>query len=147
MAPEHAPSAQGEATQCTAQQSRTTPSFTHWQCWAWCTQGCSRPCWSAQLGCQSTLLAQIQLAANQNLKSFIAGLLSSPSSSSLYIEPGLPHPRFRINHLLFHMHMVTTLEFGKILVQGLCSLKGANTLPNLASSTNLLNVTSKSLSE
>jgi len=99
------------------------------------------------LGCQGTLLVQIQLAANQNPRFFFAVLLSSPSSPGLYIEPGLPHPRFRIQHLLFYMHIVTILEFGKILVQGLCSLKGANTLPNLASSTHVLNITSRSLSE
>lgn len=62
-------------------------------------------------------------------------LLSKPLSPTLYIHPGVPHLSYRI-----FMRTVTGLEFVKILVQGLFSLKGVST-PNLASSTYLLNVT------
>lgn len=85
-------------------------------------------------GCQGALLTQIQLAANQPMILF-AELLSRPFSPSLYIHPGVPHLSYRI-----FMWMVTALEFVRILVQGLSTLKGVNT-PNLASSTYLLNIT------
>ena len=55
------PHAVQEVRPHSAEQSRTSPPFTQWQCWAWCTPGYFGP-----LGCQGTLLAQIQLAVNQN---------------------------------------------------------------------------------
>jgi len=57
-----------------------------------------------------------------------------------------PHPSVcRIQHLLFFMQMAAILEFVKILVQCLTIIKGVNTPPSLASSTN--NIASRSLLE
>lgn len=51
-------------------------------------------------GSQGTLLAHAHLAADQDPKSLSAGLLPSLSFPSLNIQPGLPHPRCRIQRLL-----------------------------------------------
>lgn len=91
--------------------------------------------------CQGTLLTQIQPAANQNPQILFLGLLSRTLSHSL------PPPRCRSQNLVIFMQMVTTFKFIKILVQGLSTFKGVNTLSNLSLSTNVLNITSRSLLE
>lgn len=65
-------------------------------CCAWCTPGY---CWP--FGCQGKLLANIQLAINQNSHVLPVGLLSSLSSPNLYVQAGFPQPLVRNPALAF----------------------------------------------
>lgn len=60
-------------------------------------------------------------------------------------QPGPPHPSCRTQHSLFFMQVATALKFGQISLQGLSTLRGPNTPPSLASSTNSLHTTSLDL--
>ena len=133
-----APSTGNVATQHRAERDNHIP---HRQCWAWCIPGYGWPFWlpahtaSSDSSCHQAEHPDLCGAALQTL------------ALSLYIQLGLPHPRCRTQHLLFFMQMGTILKFVQVLVQGLSALKGVNTPPSLASSTDLLNVTSRFLLE
>ena len=63
---------------------------------------------------------------------------------TLYVQPGLPHPRCRTQRLLFFVQMGTTLTFLHILLQGLSTPKAVNIPPSFTATTNLLHTTATS---
>lgn len=90
------------------------------------------------------LLAQIPVATtNQNTQIPFCRAALQPLTPST--QPGPPHPSCRTQHSLFFMQVATTLKFGQISLQGLSTLRGPNTPPSLASSTNSLHTTSLDL--
>ena len=89
--PQPAPSAEGETTQGRAEQDN--PSLL-----PVAVLGLVHP--GVPLGCQGTLLAHVPLAVSQNPQIPFCGLHFSLSSPSLYLQPELPSPRHKIQHLL-----------------------------------------------
>ena len=70
-------------------------------------------------GSQGTLPLGFKIPLTRTLRFPFAGLLSSPSPPSLYIQPGLPNPRCRTQNMFFFMQMGTTLKFAQNLVHSL----------------------------
>lgn len=78
------------------------------------------------LGSHGTLLAYAPLANSQNPRSLSAGL-PSLSLPSLYIHPGLPHPRYRSQHSLSFSFMPLVIgHFVKASLQDLSASEGVN---------------------
>jgi len=100
--------------------------------------------WLALLTPGQSLLAQVQLAASQNPQIPFHGAAPQPLIPPSVHRAGAAPSQVQNQHLLFFTQMVTTLKFVKILGRGLSTLKGANTPASFASSTNLLNITSRS---
>lgn len=117
VAAKPAPSAGGAVTQHRAERNNHFPHLT------WCSPVYSWPLWLRGHAASSDSRPRMP-------RSLFVGLLSTPSPATLYIPPGLPHPRRKSQHLLFFMQIGTILKFVQILVQGLSALNGVNVPPS-----------------
>ena len=68
----------------------------------------------------------------------------SPAPHPVHAARAAPS-QLQNSHSLFFMQVATALKFGQISLQGLSTLRGPNTPPSLASSTNSLHTTSLDL--
>ena len=96
------------------------------------------------LGCQGTLLTPVQFALTQTPRSLSTGLLSSLLSPSVYVKPGLPRLRWRIQRLLLLNFMQLAIAQLSSQSRSLCKAflpSRESTAPSsLVSSANLFNV-------